>query len=150
MHLLGRPEKKMQNPKPISTGPRRALIASGVILLAIVAVSWFILDSHHRKRLLECKTNLKDLGTAMEMYSTDYDGHYPSQLQMLTPNYLAELPSCPNSDGQYQLKTLPDAPGNDSGFEDYYYIFCAGQNHQAAGEGKDQPAYGQSALPRER
>jgi hypothetical protein len=41
-----------------------------------------------------CKSNLKNLGTALEMYSTDYKGKYPASLGALTPNYLKFIPSC--------------------------------------------------------
>ncbi len=54
-----------------------------------------------------CLSNLKDVGTAMEMYSTDYAGRYPMvpgsrqftdqlvPLAQLKPGYLKAVPTCP-------------------------------------------------------
>lgn len=42
-----------------------------------------------------CTSNLKATVTALEMYSVDFDGHYPQSLKQLTPDYLSELPACP-------------------------------------------------------
>jgi hypothetical protein len=41
-----------------------------------------------------CKSNLKNIGSALEMYSTDNHGHYPPDLRYLTPGYLKEIPYC--------------------------------------------------------
>lgn len=39
-----------------------------------------------------CHANLKNLGTALEMYATDFSGQYPMTLQQLAPEYLKQLP----------------------------------------------------------
>ncbi|MGE0487608.1 MAG: hypothetical protein AB7S38_00185 [Vulcanimicrobiota bacterium] len=44
-----------------------------------------------------CKSNLKNIATALEMYSTDFHGAYPNSLATLTPNYLRSIPTCPSS-----------------------------------------------------
>lgn len=41
-----------------------------------------------------CKSNLKNLSTALEMYSTDHGGAYPQSLEELTPQYLETVPRC--------------------------------------------------------
>jgi hypothetical protein len=83
-------------------------------------------------QLTACKSNLKNIGTALEMYSTDYSGKYPKEMSLLTPNYLINIPDCPAA-GQdtYSdtLQTGPDAPGNEPGFEDYYAFYCQGHHH---------------------
>ena len=48
-----------------------------------------------------CTANLKNQGTALEMYATDYDGLYPSSLHALSPDYLRRLPTCPSTDLEY-------------------------------------------------
>lgn len=42
-----------------------------------------------------CKSNLKNIATALEMYSTDNAGRYPTSLAPLTPMYLKTIPTCP-------------------------------------------------------
>ncbi|MHC9542416.1 MAG: hypothetical protein AB9903_23135 [Vulcanimicrobiota bacterium] len=43
--------------------------------------------------LTTMKSNLKNMGTALEMYSADHKGLYPEKLEQLTPDYLKTLPS---------------------------------------------------------
>jgi len=50
-----------------------------------------------RNRLTRCKSNLKNLSTAMEMYNSDHQ-HYPETLSPLTPNYLKTIPKSPGGD----------------------------------------------------
>ncbi|MGV8120333.1 MAG: hypothetical protein AB2L14_11280 [Candidatus Xenobiia bacterium LiM19] len=42
--------------------------------------------------LTTIKSNLKNMGTALEMYSADHKGLYPEKLEQLTPGYLKTLP----------------------------------------------------------
>ncbi len=66
---------------------------------------------------MACESNLKNIGTALDMSSTDH-GSYPSQLSELTPNYLKSVPTCPS--------------GKSYGAEisgDKYLVYCAGGWH---------------------
>lgn len=86
-----------------------------------------------------CKSNLKNIGTALEMYSTDWSGAYPDSMAKLTPNYLRTIPDCPvagkntYSDSYSRIKTKE---GWDS-----YQVFCKGANHTAVSIPADYPAY---------
>lgn len=52
--------------------------------------------AHTRGNTIACKSNMKNIATALEMYSTDYGGHYPENTGLLTTgNYLKTLPTCP-------------------------------------------------------
>lgn len=46
--------------------------------------------------LIRCKTNLKNIATACELYSADHNGNYPKSLKEIK-SYLPELPTCPIS-----------------------------------------------------
>jgi hypothetical protein len=142
-------QKNDAPPKQKNNASKKALVGFALVFLTILALSPVVLEAYQKNRLTECKTNLRDLGTAMEMYSTDWNGHYPTDLEKLKPKYMAEIPVCPNSDGGYQVKLGPNAPGNEPNFEDYFYIFCEGLNHEEAGVGKDQPAFDPMGRPRE-
>ena len=112
-----------------------------IIVLAFILVPNFIRHGCGGA-LTACKSNLKNIGTAMEMYSTDYEGHYPRNLDMLTPNYLKTIPECPS--GQrvtYRADYGPNAPMNTGQFEDYYYIECTGSSHNAVSVPADYPKY---------
>lgn len=68
-----------------------------------------------------CQSNLKNLGTALEMYESDFKT-YPDQLPALTPNYLKTIPTCPAASTDTYSATAEIAPG-------HYTVMCAGRNH---------------------
>jgi hypothetical protein len=89
-----------------------------------------------------CKSNLKNIGTALEMYSTDWSGKYPTSLDTLTPNYLRTIPECPAAGSMtYKAHFGPKAKGNTEGYADYYYVECAGSSHEDVGIPADYPAF---------
>lgn len=125
-----------------------------VVLLGVLLVCWTFVASlligfsRHRGsgQLTACKSNLKNLGTAMEMYSTDWSGKYPPEAdkvaQYLTPNYLKTIPVCPSAGTvTYTFELGPKARGNSSGFEDFYFIQCQGENHKAHELPPNYPQY---------
>lgn len=121
-------EKKKSWRLPISLG-----------LVAVALTIWIIpkfIRHPNRGSLTACKSNLKNIGTALEMYSTDYGGRYPDRMQRLTPNYLRVIPTCPlaGSDtysDSYSRSTEPDG----------YRYCCAGANHLGVDISADYPAY---------
>lgn len=95
--------------------------------------------------LTACKSNLKNIATAMEMYSTDWSGHYAASLDQLIPRYLEKLPSCPVTGTvtykMYSSSNGEKVKGNEKGYKYYYYIECAGGNHGECDIDGDFPAY---------
>lgn len=104
-------------------------------VLAGIAVPNFI-RARSQGQTTACKSNLKNIGTALEMYSTDNSGHYPTQLSKLTPDYLKTIPTCPSAghdtySASYESHLLPDG----------YTVMCQGANHEKAGLGPNFPQY---------
>ena len=72
---------------------------AGIAFLGVVAIAaallipQFIRPKNHGQ-LTVCKSNLKNLGTALEMYATDNGGRYPTSTADLVPNYLKTFPQC--------------------------------------------------------
>ncbi|MCD4784149.1 MAG: hypothetical protein K8T10_10050 [Candidatus Eremiobacteraeota bacterium] len=101
--------------------------------------------------ITRCQCNMKNIGTALEMYSTDYKGKYPEKLDDLTPSYLSKLPRClptlkKNSIGSRFYKRLYGLSANDyeyqvSGDREAYTAFCGGNNHKGFGVRKNFPSY---------
>jgi hypothetical protein len=92
--------------------------------------------------LTACKSNLKNIGTAMEMYSTDFSGHYPADMKLLLPNYLKTMPNCPAAGkSTYVSQIGPSADLNEEGREDYYLIECKGEHHMEIIRQADYPKY---------
>ena len=52
------------------------IVIAIIAILAAILVPNFI-RARAQGQLTACKSNLKNIGTAMEMYSTDWSGKYP-------------------------------------------------------------------------
>lgn len=81
-----------------------------------------------------CKSNLKNIGTALEMYSSDNGGRFPSTLEVLTPRYLKALPSCPAAASVSYAYVSTHEPDN-------YTIVCAGEYHKEVAQHANYPQY---------
>lgn len=85
-------------------------------------------------KLEACESNLKNLGTANEMYSTDYHGEYPADIGKLAPEYLLEIPKCPTTGAPYSYhRVVIDG-------EKLYEFTCTG-DHSGLRFGKGYPRY---------
>lgn len=125
---------------------RGTLLPSIFVLVLFVGVGLVIMPNFIGCRspgqLTACKSNLKNLGTGLEMYSSDFAGRYPRSLHLLTPNYLKTLPHCPAAGlNTYRLTLGPKAPGNTRGFSDYYLLECTGSSHEKVGVAAFYPKY---------
>ncbi|MGV8120093.1 MAG: protein kinase [Candidatus Xenobiia bacterium LiM19] len=117
---------------------------SGCIGIAgAVIITFFILcilpnfyRARHSGQLTACKSNLKNIGTAMEMYSTDNKGRYPPALSYLTPGYLRTIPTCASagSDTYSESYTFRQNP-------DVYTIYCKGSHHSDIYHCSNYPQY---------
>ena len=118
-------------------------LISAIRLVDLVLLPNFIRCGHRQGPLTACKYNLKNIGTALEMYSTDYNGQYPRNLDLLKPNYLKSIPQCPKAGYQtYRASFGRKAPGNKDGrYRNYHYYACTGHHHADAGIPPDFPRY---------
>lgn len=115
-----------------------ALLGVGLVLAAILVPH----RVRAKGRLTGCKSNLKNIGTALEMYSTDWAGCYPRSLNQLTPEYLKTIPTCPDSEeNSYYYSTGPDLPYNTPYFQDYYIVSCEGDAHTSVNTPAGFPQY---------
>lgn len=109
------------------------MAVSSMLILILVLLS-LSTRSSNGGQLTACKSNLKNIATALEMYSTDNGGLYPHSLEQLTPMYLKSIPSCPSArrntySASYQHQDHPDL----------FTIDCHGLNH--TGKGIHSPNY---------
>ena len=124
-----------------------------MIVIAIIAILAAILVPNFLRaraqgQFTQCQSNCKNIGTALEMYSTDNAGHYPTgagTMTLLTPNYLKIIPTCASNgsntySGAYSGNLNPDA----------YTFYCSGTNHSAVGVTANYPQYNstQGLIPR--
>ncbi len=111
-----------------------------MIVIAIIAILAAILVPNFVKaraqgQLTACSSNLKNIGTAAEMYAADHNGRYPINGNNFTDTgaegsggsaYLKRFPTCPTQDN---VAYKYDATNN----PDYYIIQCATGDHRQAG-----------------
>lgn len=104
------------------------IVIAIIAILAAILVPNFI-RARAQGQVTACKSNLKNIATALEMYSTDYGGRFPTNITsggVLTPNYLRTLPTCPGAGSVtyetagYSAQSSPDA----------YNINCNATNHK--------------------
>lgn len=100
-------------------------VAAVLALVAAIFVPNFI-RPRSRGTVTACKSNLKNIATAAEMYSTDNEGRFPPSIPgPLTPNYLRTLPTCPGAGVATYAEGYLAATDPDS-----YVIACFGVNHR--------------------
>ena len=128
-------------------GPRfrsglRLLIAGPAVLFFLVVLTP---RGYHRSRpqgqLAACKSNLKNIGTALEMYRTDHSETYPKALSQLSPNYLRVFPECPSAGKDtYSASYLQHASTDVE--PAFFRVCCQGQHHLEANvKNSDRPVY---------
>lgn len=113
------------------------IVIAIIAILAAILVPNFI-RARAQGQSTACKSNLKNIGTALEMYSTDFSGRFPASANLgsLTPNYLKTIPTCAST-GQntysagFTSVSIPDA----------YTVVCSGPNHSGAGLSTNYPQY---------
>jgi type II secretory pathway pseudopilin PulG len=118
-----------------------ALLAILTTVLGAILVPNFV-RAVEQDNLTACKSNLQNIGAAMEMYTVDWSGKYPVRIELLTPNYLKTIPECPSAEQiTYTVKTGKNIAYNDAGFEDYYFMQCEGDNHSWVSVPAGYPQY---------
>ncbi len=107
-----------------------------MIVIAIIAILAAILVPNFLKaraqgQLTACKSNCKNIATALEMYASDNGGRYPTtaslDAKLTTGNYLKLIPTCPAAGSNtysatYMVTQTPDA----------FSYNCSGNNHGKA------------------
>lgn len=93
-----------------------------------------------------CGSNLKNMATACEMYSTDNEGHYPTSLSQLVPGYMKTIPTCPAA-GKDTYSSSYSSASN----PDMFTLYCSGNNHKEVNAGENYPQYNsaQGLIPKQ-
>ncbi|MBQ7528841.1 hypothetical protein IJT10_02915 [bacterium] len=108
------------------------LAVIGVCLSVTVALSGCS-KKQMEEDLKTCSDNLKQIGTACELYATDHKEHYPKTIEELQPKYMATIPTCPVHDTSYVYTSQKDP--------DSYEVYCPGSNHIELGLENDHPIF---------
>ncbi len=115
------------------------IVIAIIAILAAILVPNFV-RARGQGHVTACKSNLKNIGTACEMYATDNSGRYPTTLDSLTAGtvggYLKTIPTCPaaGADTYTSAYTVTSNP-------DVFTVYCSGSNHAAVDLGSGQPQF---------
>lgn len=94
------------------------------------------ISASSRTNASACKSNLRNIATAAEMYASDHNGRYPETMDALSPNYLYPKLKCPatGSDTYSVAYRSTSSPA-------YYRVNCQGHHHKDEGYKPNFPAY---------
>jgi len=119
-------------------------------------IYYYMIFRHSRSKCYTgCQCNLKNIGTALEMYSIDNNGYYPTGLHQLKPNYLRKIPTCPDSERTLDIGWFIFSydiilePAKDTYSKTYvsstnpkaYTVYCGGHHHANVGLPANYPQY---------
>ena len=117
----------------LQIGYSNKLIETREVPLALMTSS--LVQAGYRGDLKACGQNLKNLATALELYSTDNRGHYPPHLNLVIgPAYLTAMPTCPSAGRVTYDYTVSAMPDN-------FTLVCKGHYHADAHVKADNPRY---------
>ncbi len=108
--------KKKEPPDPV----RITCAVIALLVFGLLFRNWRI--SRLQGSGTGCKSNLKNVAAALEMYSSDNGGEFPKDLSALTPQYLKAIPTCPPA-GTATYVSGYRSEGSS------YQLYCAGANH---------------------
>lgn len=112
------------------------IVIAIIAILAAVLVPNFI-RARAMGQLTSCKSNLRTIATAVEMYAVDNRARYPATTAILTPNYLKTLPSCPTA----VADTYSNGFTSSSLPVDNFNLFCEGSFHLGVSIPVDHPVW---------
>ncbi len=117
------------------------IIASIAFALILINVGMVLAQSndayvraHAEGRLTSCKSNLKNIATALELYAMDHGQYPPSLSELVAKSYLGTIPKCPSAGKDtYSASYTHSAK--------YFKIYCAGNAHKLLGLPPNRPAF---------
>lgn len=122
-----------------------AFMGIGTALWVFVIGLGVFLSGHRpatQGQLTACKSNLKNIATALEMYASDNQGRYPDSLSRLTPEYLKKIPNCPAAQSDaYSSSYVRQLYQPDLHLVDEFTVCCKGDHHSKAGTAHNHPVY---------
>ena len=118
------------------------LVPAGCLLLFVIVVAAIlgpnVMRARSRSYVTACKSNLKNISTAVKMYATDNGARCPDVLARVTPGYLRTIPTCTSTgrDTYSRSYTCVHSMKHET-----YTIVCEGLNHTSVGDGPNYPRY---------
>jgi hypothetical protein len=115
-----------------------ALVVGAIVTSVAIILPNLMRPPHRQGTVTACKSNLKNIGTACEMYSTDNSAYYPRTMNALTPNYLRTIPTCASAGEDTYSEGF--VAHNDRQAQ-AYTVVCRGNHHSGVNLGPNYPQY---------
>lgn len=115
------------------------MIVIAIISILALIFSVNVIRARAKGQYTGCITNLKHMGTSLQMYATENNQRFPLNINLITPKYMKIIPTCPSVSG-----TFPYVNGFTSASNpDRYTLVCSGTpgNHRGVGKGAHYPQY---------
>lgn len=133
-------------PQAASAKTRQRFVEAAVTLVIISFMTTLFVPRFMRSRArgqaVSCKHTMMNIGVALDMYSTDNNGRYPTALRALVPQYLKQLPVCASSgEDSYSPGYTSFFRGGPGLGESTFTVVCRGWNHSSADYGANFPQY---------
>ena len=127
---------------PFRRSPRGFTLIEITIVIVILAVLAMILLPNYvrarsRGRLSACETNLRNMASALEVYSTDNARQFPSRLEELSPTFVQSIPTCPSAGSSAAYLDGFTSARNPAA----YTLSCTGGWHVDLGLGENSPSF---------
>ena len=112
------------------------MIVMFVILILAALIAYNVNRAQLRGQYGGCVSNLKNMGTALNLYANDNAMRYPTTIVGVTPTYLKAVPTCPAAGYTTYLTGFASSSNPDA-----YTLICAGSNHVQVGKAPNFPQF---------
>lgn len=100
------------------------MIAIAIIAILVAILVPNFVRARSRSNLSVCISNLKNIASGVEMYSTDNGGRFPTSLTQVRPNYIKIVPICPVAGSDTYSSSYSSSVSPDN-----YQLYCDGSYH---------------------
>ena len=121
----------------------------GAFLMIIFLAVMILLPNFTRAKAsgayTQCQSHCRKIGEALEAFAKSNDGQYPRSLTMLTPDYLATIPTCEGYKAKIELirRKRPSYCDTYTVSDDLrvFTLYCGSRDHDICGTPDNFPQY---------
>jgi len=112
------------------------MIVVSIIAILVAIIIPRIKKMEGRAKMVSCISNLKNIATAVNIYSNETMGQFPVSLTSIFPDFIGKIPECPAA-----LKDTYTAGYTTNDEYNDFTVCCYGKYHAICGLDSNQPFY---------